>query len=630
MLIGFLGGLVHCAACIAVGMRIEAWMRARRGRPVLARFATSFGLGLVVLWCVLLGLALVPGGFNRWTVSLVLISAFVLGGRLVYADARELIAQTRGRIARGLRLGKWWWMVAVLGVLVATQVSMTAMPPGGDAVAIYMVTPKLLAHYGQLVGNPLFPHLSCLGVAGEMHFASCMLLFSQEACGWFSMWVLFAMVLITTELGREAGLSTRGRLLVAMLILGSEGFCNSVAGGKVCLFAAYPAMIALYWCMQTRNRALPACVLGGVLGGAAIYAKLSLAAILPFMLAVLLVWWWWIGRRFTLHNCARCAGCLLLLGGAALLGYAPNFIKNGIMLGHPFAPFWPTDAVLQSASGHRSHFPTSLLMATYPLALTWGAYPLMYGRISAAIIALLPASVLLPRPKHWWRSPLLQLTCVAVMGVVIWMLVRPRVISPRFFMPPLILLTLLPAKAGVALLQATRPWQWPKRVAWIILPVLVLASIASRERIFHAQVYLLTAYNWETRWEGYVRAAEIIAQTGQPGERVLCLTHHTYYLTPEQIHTTPSVKELRALKDEYSPEDRWRYLYEQGIRYVLVGQSLCKVGLTPQEGFSTRHGELSSADLPPDLTLEVLEWVPGQDAALRLREVEHAASPAEE
>ena len=73
-----------------------------------------------------------------------------------------------------------------------------------------------------------------------------------------------------------------------------------------------------------------------------------------------------------------------------------------------------------------------------------------------------PAEVLLlPRPRSWSASPMVQLTVTAWVGVAIWAAGWASVPALRYFFPPLLLTLLLPARAVEALCES------PRRPAWL-------------------------------------------------------------------------------------------------------------------------------------------------------------------
>lgn len=596
----------------SLGMRVEHILGVSQKRPSIIRFLTSFALGLVLLWSLLFILVMIPGGFNRTTVSLFFIVSIVSGIRPLLACLQDIFKKCRFDQAAIPSFSIWWILGIIALILLAWKVILSSLPFFGDASAFYMVLPKVIAYSKGMVSLQGWEKIIQLGVAPAMHSAAAMLLFGEKTVAFFLFSLFIGALGLSIEIGRLVGLSYRGLLLLAAMMLASSAVYYPALGGNIGYFSIFPSISAVYWCFHIANYKYRSAAICGILLGGGIYAKLSTAPTLVVIVMAMIFWSWFRNNAVTRKNVLVLSKILVFVIFISFFAYFPNLIMNGLMYQKPFLPFYPYSDILSNQGQCRSHYDMIGLILSYPFALTWGFYALQFGRISPAVIALYPSFLIIQNKKALLKSPACIVALIGFLSLVLWIILFPRNISPRHFVPTTILLMILPAKCGEILLCPGTRFRWAKIAGKVCIPLILLSSILQTPRGFSLTTdYLFGPYDWESPAEGYLRCPAAISKEVSGGERVLVASFYIYPLSSEQISTMYSSQEREALKSLSSGEKRWSHLYEEGVRYILIDSAHASFG-NPQERyeFSIFGGLLDSGDLPPDLELVCLGWYP--------------------
>ena len=571
--------LVYCFSALSLGALLLRVVAGRRGlgegHTPAARAGTAFLLGSGVLANVWLLISLIPGGWFTPLAVGGVVAACLIGG--VRSGGRELvgfIGQFGAAVRRLLRGKSWAWKIIGLGTLVLVLLYglTSALPPKGDAAAFYMALPKLTAHLHRLIPLPTYETFTQIGLHGEMHFAALMALGSDQAATMFVFATCLAMVVMLLETARRAGLGAKGRWVVLVMVFTSTAVTRVIPGGKVDLFGSAMALAALYWVLEAGGlrRKLPL-ALAGVFAGLAVVGKLSLAVTVVPMVGALALWR--VGfaprgdRRGVLGGMVLC--CLLLVGFGAL-AVLPSVLKNGLLFGEPLAPFvTKAQSFLQQADLWRGAEATRHLLSIYPMALFLGQFQGMYGVMSVLIPAFFPLLLLRGRVS-WVRSTLVQLTAVSVAGVALWAVFQPGVFALRYFLPPLLLLTLPAARGAEYAFAAGRSRSL--RIGVLICLVMAMAATFNRPKghVGDAMKYVLGRATQADVGDFPARMGETVNSHATAGQRVFLGTPFCYFLRADLLASAGGQDDFAALRALKTDEQRWEYLYREGFRYVMV------------------------------------------------------------
>lgn len=576
--------LGYTFACTGVGS-VLLWLLARRLGTVehlgfVPRMGTVFLLGQGGLAIVWQSLAL-AGVFYPWILLVCVAAAALLGLLFAPGMGRQFHRWARARIneLRSMPLMLAMLMFAT-AVLAAGYALATILPPSGsDPLAYYMAMPKYLIHnHGILPLMPLVPmHLSYYqwGISGEFHFAALMALRGPIAAKMFVFPTMLAGLCMLVALGGAVGLRLSGKVLLLAVVFTSSTVTNLISDGKVDLFGAAFALAAYYWVSSVRpdEQWQQNVRLAGVFIGLAVVAKLSYAtALVPAML-VLLALRLKPGRepagtgRFPWAFCAR---TMVYLGVFALLAYLPQMVKNAILFGHPFAPFFPSPGSIMIQSWYSIGTAVKIFI-TYPLAITFGIYAGQYGNYSPLFVAFLPLLMLLPRPKFLWQSPMIQVTCAAVVGEVGFAVSSPGTFTAlRYHLASLLVLSVPVVYAAEQVFHNELRPRYITAAAGICLAIVILGTIGTDRVKFGNAIQYFRGKLPEGEVAHYSYLPETLAnRTAQPGDRILLACWSRYYLDSALVKSSVSYTELATVAALPSAE-RWSWLYDHHVRLVIV------------------------------------------------------------
>lgn len=541
-----------------------------------AIIASAFLLGQATLanvW-LLMGLA---GIFTP-----VLICATFLGIAgtsffLLWHKRIGLFASVRASIVR-FRSLPWHWQGLVLLIAIIFLnfgIKAVVFPPLGDAEAFYMVLPKIMAASHRLVPQPNYYAFSQIGLSGEMHYAALMSIASAQAAKLFVWFTALALAGILIALNTEVGNFRIGKIVSLALLFTSTTVINYIFDGKDDIFGAAFGLAAYYWALRTENGPGRApYLLTGLFTGFAIIAKLTSIPVLIPGIVILIIW-----NNFTRQVARKecyvgIVKCLCMVGLIAVCTMIPHFIKNYVLFGEPFAPllFLNSGGKLLAEQAYFSYEATKHIILTYPIALVYGQYPMQGGNISVLVLAFTPLLLLLPIHNNYAAKRLRQVAVIALVGVALWVFVRPSWIMPRYILATLLLFIPLAASGVERLFSKQAEHSTLLRLA-VFLSMLIV--------VWHMLPYGGQNISFK-RFTRYLiseksdysppRSFETVNRLAQPGERVFFAGYYGYFFSPEVLQCSNGPNEhvdLIFAKASTAPLD-WAYLYDRGFNYLLL------------------------------------------------------------
>jgi len=221
----------------------------------------------------------------------------------------------------------------------------------------------------------------------------------------------------------------------------------------------------------------------------------------------------------------------------------------------------------------------AVVLADYPDPIS------QFGRLSFAVLIFLPLGILLPRPKRIFESLVFQLTICAILGIILWVMMRPSFFATRYFMALLLILTLFPAKAAEA---ASYRYKWPLRMNWLVLATLLFTFYAYLYWDFTSYFPLNVA---KERLPNYVAAffeqndlrgcdpanahlcqwAEFLNSNAMPGERVFTAglpSAPVFWLRSDLMLCMRGIDERMAMGQDLA--QNWNNLAEHGFTWLVL------------------------------------------------------------
>lgn len=569
---------LYCLACFCAGAITLKLIGLTQGKRGLAFTSSAFLLGQGVL-----AAAWVPVGLAGWLSLPVVGSAVLALSVLGVVTGREILRTAWKDVTDAFQwlnhADRPFQAVCVLLFLAAIVFLLNAglRAPWEDAEAFYLTYPKVIADAGRLVVMPgSYGSFSQIGLLAEFHFAALMVLDGVVAAKLFVWPTAIAAGIELAALSAIGGVGWRGRWIAIAILFTSTGFTNHIWDGKVDIFAAAFGLAAIRWILVEPHFGAAAIRCAGLLAGFASVAKFSYIPTLLPGAALLIAWQAWRNDSNTtkLSRYRRVLAWGSAFALSMALAWIPHGIKNGVLFGAPLAPFLGGDGAMLSQVWFAPE-DTLWILLTYPLALTFGRYPLQGGNLSFVLLAFLPLAVYLFRaPSDWLRSPLAMITLAGLLGVVVWMVLRPSVIAPRYFFASLALLIPLVARAAeIAYEQEERP-RWLRAAM-----VFTLVSALS----FVSLPLVMTPY-WSlgakpganpacTYASNYCQPLTKLNEIAPPGSRVYFAGYYGFWLRPDLLQCQATPAEIQRLEKLPDAAARWSYLVERGFRYVVIDKT---------------------------------------------------------
>ncbi|MDP3920723.1 MAG: hypothetical protein Q8R76_07965 [Candidatus Omnitrophota bacterium] len=540
----------------------------------LGVWGTSFLLGQGLLANVWLLLALGAHFSPQIIMGVVALGVVALG--IVCLPRLVLIPRLYRSFLSSLEMSPPIWIVlagmTVLLFMYQAVLALQPLRPGEDAAVFYMAIAKLISSSYKLVPLTGLESFTQIGLQAELHYAALMSLNGPQAARLFNWAEALAVGAMSVALASHLGLGRRGKWIVLMIVITSTVVTHSIWVAKVDLFAAAMGIAAYYWGLHVgdgrKSTALP---LAGLFTGLAVVAKIPYAATLLPSVLILVVW-----RRLLDAN-PRTASRILVLVVRTVLAFGfwvvlpllPHMFKNSRLFGEPLAPFvGPWFSVWVKDTSVSAELPASSLWA-FPIMLTFGKSQLQIGNLSPLLLAFAPLVLLLPKAQRWSRSPMVQLSLAAIMGIMLWKFVRPYAIAPRFLLATLLVLSVPVAAGAEYLFQAKSQSRWLRTAVLFCLGFMLTMTMHTHLRQIRSTDPLRHALGLLPECDAQVsicRAFDVVNQKALPGERVFLTAHYPYWLRADLAQCSSSETEHA---EHLQAEKRWAYLHDRGFQYVI-------------------------------------------------------------
>lgn len=567
--------VAHLCACLGVGSLVWRLCRFPKTDRALVLYASQYLLGFGILAAIftILGLVGLLTSFPTLGVILLGLGFFALGILKGHMPQPEVSWPVR-------EWGAIWHLMIALSVtalFIGLGLGAWLIPPFGDAEAYYLVYPKIIAATGiiEAMHGP-YGFFSTVGITGEVQFAALMVLADQWAAKLMMFPIAVAGGVFLASIVRSAGGGQIAQTLSWAIFGSSTTVSTYVFDGKVELVAIAFGLAAVFWLFRGFHAQLDRrdAILAGLFGGLATVTKFSLIPTLGLSTAVLLIWRIWAAAEPNGHS-VRPAKVVIFAKVAAvmtvfaLVAWLPQLLKNGVVFGAPLAPFlgMPEGAAILDQTWFSPEV-TRHILATYPIALVFGRYPMQGGGLSPLVLALVPLAILL-RPKWaYLRSPSGILLVAGCVAVIFWMIFRPSVFAPRYFLVSLLLV--IPATVMVAervLLSETGG----RFLRWGVTFTAVLAIAAAFWPLRSLPALMVNRLSPQPDLcagaSVYCPPLQELARVGETGARIFMAGYYAYHLRPDQLQCRDSDAESRAI---WSQDDPIAWLQERGFRYVFV------------------------------------------------------------
>jgi hypothetical protein len=509
------------------------------------------------------------------------VSSLFLGRNIFLSFTKQLVS-----IWRELRSDSWGWQfIAGLTVLLCLMwFTSLGRPLTFDATAFYMALPKFIAYTHRLTPLPGYESFTTIGLQAEMHFAALMTLRSMESAKLFSWPTIIAAGVMLVSIGRITGMGRRGQWLTLTILFSSTAVIWLSGDGKTDLFGAALGLAAYYWAVQFRfNRSKYILFLIGLFSGFAFLGKLSNIPVIVPGIVLLVLWgymeeikdrnqWKSFLRSFAIAS-------LVILGGV-ITALIPHLIKNGLLFHNPIAPWGSENMAGLLEQEWYSPETARWIVLTYPFALVYGSYFAQYANLSPLFLVFLPLAFYLPRPRSLLSNPLVAVTLASLAGILVWVILKPSVLAPRYILATLLLLALLPARAAEYVAsseQRPRYLTTGIMITSVLVPISILLYCLNSGYFSNSVFYPVTTLRYlqgdvseceRDHVDIYCLAFKAVNETARQSERVFLFSYQRYWLRGDLLQCVPNNFEIISLS-ALTGDDRWLELYQDGFSYLF-------------------------------------------------------------
>jgi len=146
---------------------------------------------------------------------------------------------------------------------------------------------------------------------------------------------------------------------------------------------------------------------------------------------------------------------------------------------------------------------------------------------------------------------------------------RASVVAPRYILPNLLVLTLLPAYGAEYLILTDRPPRWLTGVLALALAFAVWVDRRAPASVFHALNQLPALCRYE-HTAAVTRIQLFLNGSAPPGTRLLFLSYYTYHLRPDLLQCLGNGADMDGLLAGPSVEANWSRVHERGFAFVVL------------------------------------------------------------
>lgn len=580
ILIAFPLGFFYFIVVIASGFWISRYFCFLQENILLRfGFAITFGLALLgYTWSIL---AAIPHAMQTITIFILLTTFMILSRRsfLTIRNDGQFIIKNIGAVfwptEKSLR-----WVAIPLVLYLLMAVPLAFHPMGTDALAFYFAQAKLIAYAHQFVPLSGYESFSQIPLPAELSYSALILMGSEWAARFMTTFQLWACALLMAGCVYHFNQNhIRRAWLAVLLLLTSTGVTLLVSDGKTDLYGAMLGFAACYISLVMPLNSRRNMMLLGITVGLSFTAKLSYIPILVPMIGFIIFVRLWREKNFkeaVLHSLMLG----LIIAPCIIAAFVPNMAKNFMAYGEPLAPFFFFNPHYYPPFLNQSWFSpevTEYILSIYPIAWTFGQFPMQHGNLSPYVWATLPM-LFLVRWKKTSFGALLDNKSVLFafaggLGMLSWAVFYSSVIAPRYIFPALF------AFIPLAAVGLDRLWEFvrPQRIAHFVLIGIIsmsaiLVVVNDLPSVKRSAKHILQGPQ-ETQLRHLDYAAKE-AETALPADgRLFLAAWERALFEPQTMNCMINVHEQKVLGSILDSSKYWQTLYDFGTRVVLVNKA---------------------------------------------------------
>jgi hypothetical protein len=431
--------------------------------------------------------------------------------------------------------------------------------PISDALAYYLVQPKLIALTHQLTTAQNFESFLQSSAFIELNSAGVFFYSGEVGIRFYLLFSGIILLKVVWEICQQLRLNRLSSQLVLFFMATSTFLTNTMADGKTDNLSTLWFMASFSLLLASMNEWNEKFfVLFWLILSFAVLSKISFAVMIPSLLIY-----------FFSTNTGRSRRAVLVACAYVTLGFSLpiiiNCLKNLVVFSDPFAPFISRFSEQSAQLLNQEWFSpenTKWIIISYPFALFFGQYPMQYGNITPFLLLGVP---LLFTLKNLAKDEKRKAQTLFVMGfvpIVLWLLVKPSVIAPRYIGPAFILIMIAVGFFASKNIE--------KMLSQGLILILVLAHLSLNT--------VLSAVSNDTRFYLGSKSPEILLydhlSTLRSGSDLIYLsTYNSSMLDNNSLECSSVIHQFVPKVDSKEQGAIWVDLYAQGFRFVVSDES---------------------------------------------------------
>lgn len=545
---------------------------------ILLRYGFGITCGLGVFGFVWGMLAAIPNAMNSYSVFILLVVFIFLGREylsVMFNDTKSILTNVKSIVWSDKKYLRWMIVPLILYLLMSAPLAFN--PLGTDALAFYFAQAKLIAYAQHFVPLAGYESFAQIPLPAELNYTALILMGSEWAARFittFSFWA--CTLLIAGGVYKLSHKNLRCTWLSVFLLLTSTGVTLLISDGKTDLFAAMLGFAACYMSLTMPLSLKKNIVFLGVLIGLSFTAKLSYVPILVPMIGFIVFVRLWRENNFK-QAVIQCFSVALIIGPCVILSFLPNFAKNYMAYGEPLAPFMffkPNDFAPFLSQSWFSPEITHYILSIYPLAWTFGQFPMQHGNLSPFVWAALPAVFFVKRKRIMFKTfvdnkPLLFAVAGGI-AMIVWAIFYSSVVAPRYVFPALF------AFIPIAAVGLDKLWgivQVNRAAHFVFIGFIFVGSfmvvINDLPRVKKAARNILQGPQ-ETQLRNLYAASKAVEDNMPEQGRLFLAAWERALLSPQIISCLLSSSEQGKLRLINDSSEYWQALHQLGTNVVLI------------------------------------------------------------
>jgi hypothetical protein len=167
----------------------------------------------------------------------------------------------------------------------------------------------------------------------------------------------------------------------------------------------------------------------------------------------------------------------------------------------------------------------------------------------------------------------MALSIAAIAGVLVWILVRPSILAPRYMLADLFLF-LIPAAGATE--YVTQNENGPYWLSTWIMGCIGITIMTTGLAFYNKVFFPLKTYQFLSgqlsecgRDTEYCEVMVAVNQRAPLGTRLFINSYQRYWLRPDLLQCQWTIEEIQIYVALPTDAERWKYLYERGFRYLI-------------------------------------------------------------